>query len=140
MKLEYGIASPSTITRMLCGIDEELALYAFMEWIAEIVDSKDTHLAIDGKALRGATEKTKGETTPMLLNVVETVRGLILAQLPVDSKTNEIAVLPELLKLLDIRGSIITIDAIGTQTAIMEQIHEQGAFCIDSKEKPARGL
>ena len=48
------------------------------------------HLAIDGKALCGATEKTKGETTPMLLNVVETVRGLILAQLPVDSKTNEI--------------------------------------------------
>ena len=49
----------------------------------------------------------------MLLNVVETVRGLILAQLPVDSKTNEITVIPELLKLLDIRGSVITIDAIG---------------------------
>ena len=125
MKLNYGIASPSTITRMLSGIDEELALYAFMEWIGEIVDSKNTHLAIDGKALRGAAEKTKSRTAPMLLNVVETVRGLILAQLPVDSKTNEITVIPELLKLLDIRGSVITIDAIGTQTAIMEQIHEQ---------------
>ena len=42
MKLNYGIASPSTITRMLSGIDEELALYAFMEWIGEIVDSKNT--------------------------------------------------------------------------------------------------
>ena len=62
----------------------------------------------------------------MLLNVVETVRGLILAQLPVDSKTNEITAIPELLKLLDISGSIVTIDAVGTQTAIMEQIHEQG--------------
>ena len=126
MKLKYGIASPSTITRMLCGIDEELALYAFMEWVGEIVDSRNTHLAVDGKALCGATEKTKGETTPMLLNVVETVRGLMLAQLPVDSKTNEITVIPELLKLLDISGSIVTIDAVGTQTAIMEQIHEQG--------------
>ena len=125
MKLKHGIASPSTITRMLCGIDEELALYAFMEWIGEIADSKNTHLAIDGKALRGATEKTKGGTTPMLLNVVDTVRGLIFAQLPVDSKTNEIGGIPELLKLLDIKGSVITIDAIGTQTAIMEQIHEQ---------------
>ena len=57
MELKHGIASPSTITRMLCGIDEELALYAFMEWIGEIVDSKNTHLAIDGKALRGAMEK-----------------------------------------------------------------------------------
>ena len=135
MELKYGIASPSTITRMLGGIDEELALYAFMEWIGEIADSKNTHLAIDGKALRGATEKTKGERTPMLLNVVETVRGLILAQLPVDSKTNEIAVIPELLKLLDIRGSIVTIDAIGTQTAIMEQIHEQeGHFVLTVKK------
>ena len=52
--------------------------------------------------------------------------GLMLAQLPVDSKTNEITVIPELLKLLDISGSIVTIDAVGTQTAIMEQIHEQG--------------
>ena len=135
MKLNYGIASPSTITRMLSGIDEELALYAFMEWIGEIVDSKNTHLAIDGKALRGAAEKTKSGTAPMLLNVVETVRGLILAQLPVDSKTNEITVIPELLKLLDIRGSVITIDAIGTQTAIMEQIHEQeGHFVLTVKK------
>lgn len=52
MELKYGIASPSTISRMLSGIDEELALCAFMEWIGEIVDSKNTHLAIDGKALR----------------------------------------------------------------------------------------
>ena len=120
---------------MLCGIDEELALYAFMEWIGEIADSKNTHLAIDGKALRGATEKTKGGTTPMLLNVVDAVRGLIFAQLPVDSKTNEIGVIPELLKLLDIKGSVITIDAIGTQTAIMEQIHEQeGHFVLTVKK------
>lgn len=130
MKLKYGIPSPSTITRMLSGIDEELALYVFMEWIGEITDSKNTHLAIDGKALCGATEKTKGSATPLLLNVVETVRGLILAQLPVDSKTNEITVIPELLKLLDIRGSIVTIDAIGTQSAIMEQIHEQGGHFV----------
>ena len=135
MGLKHGIASPSTITRMLCGIDEELALYAFMEWIGEIVDSKNTHLAIDGKTLRGATEKTKCGTTPMLLNVVETARGLILAQLPVDAKTNEITAIPALLKLLDISGSIITIDAVGTQTAIMEQIHEQkGHFVLTVKK------
>lgn len=140
MKLKHGIASPSTITRMLCGIDEELALYAFMEWIGEIADSKNTHLAIDGKALRGATEKTKGGTTPMLLNVVDTVRGLIFAQLPVDSKTNEIGVIPELLKLLDIKGSVITMDAIGTQTAIMEQIHEQEGHFVLTVKKTSRRL
>ena len=66
MNLKYGIASPSTITRMLNGIDEELALYAFMEWIGEIVESRNTHLAIDGKALCGATEKTKEDRTVIL--------------------------------------------------------------------------
>lgn len=70
MNLKYGIASPSTITRMLNGIDEELALYAFMEWIGEIVESRNTHLAIDGKALCGATEKTKGETSDIHLRIV----------------------------------------------------------------------
>ena len=135
MKLKYGIASPSTITRMLCGIDEELALYAFMEWIGEITDTKNTHIAIDGKALRGATEKTKSEATPLLLNAVETVRGLILAQLPVGSKTNEITGIPELLKILDIRGSVVTIDAIGTQAAVMKKIHEQnGHFVLQVKK------
>lgn len=83
----------------------------------------------------GATEKTKCAATPMILNVVETVRGLLPAQLPVDSKTNEITMIPELLNLLDISGSIITIDAIGTQTAIMEQIHEQeGHFVLTVKK------
>lgn len=130
MELENGIASPSTISRMLSEIDEELAVYAFMEWIGEIVESKGTHLAVDGKALRGAAEKVKSGDTPMILNVVETVRGLILAQIPIDAKTNEITVIPDLLKLLDISGSIVTIDAIGTQTAIMEQIHEQGGHFV----------
>ena len=123
MELKNGIASPPTISRMLGGIDEELALYAFMEWIGEIVDSKNTHLAIDGKALRGAAEKTKNAAAPMILNVVETVRGLVLTQLPIDSKTNEITAAPELLRLLDICGSTVTLDAIGTQTTIIEQIH-----------------
>lgn len=55
---------------------------------------------------------------------------MILAQLPIDSKTNEITAIPKLLKLLDISGSTVTIDAIGTQTAIMNQIHEQGGHFV----------
>ena len=70
MKLNYGIASPSTITRMLSGIHEELALYAFMVWIGEIVDSKNTPLAIDGTAFRAAAEKTKSGPAPMLMHEV----------------------------------------------------------------------
>ena len=59
MPLKNGIASPSTVSRLLSGLDEELFALEFMEWIGEIVDTKGIHLAIDGKALRAAMEKVK---------------------------------------------------------------------------------
>jgi len=72
-----------------------------------------------------AASKLKSEKVPMLMNAIDTATGLVLAQLPVMDKSNEITGIPQLLKLLNIEGSIITIDAIGTQTEIMEQIHDQ---------------
>ena len=125
MQLKNGIASVATVSRLLSGIDEESFLYAFMEWIGEILDSKGHHIAIDGKALRAAASKVKSEKAPLLMNAIETATGLVLAQLPVMDKSNEIHGIPQLLKLLEIKDSIITIDAIGTQTEIMEQIHDQ---------------
>ena len=124
--LQNGIASIATVSRMLSGMDEELFLFAFMEWIGEILDTKGLHLAIDGKAVRAAASKVRGMKAPMLLNAVDTATGLVLAQLPIQDKECEITKIPELLKLLDIRGSVITTDAIGTQTSIMEQILGQG--------------
>ena len=126
--LKNGIASVATASRLLCRIDEELFLFAFMEWIGEILNTKGIHLAIDGKAIRAAMQKTQGvgAKTPLLLHALDTATGLVVAQLPLKEKANEITGIPELLRLLDIRGSIITIDAIGTQTGIMEQIREQG--------------
>ena len=126
--LKNGIASVATVSRLLCRIDEELFLYAFMEWIGEILSTRKIHLAIDGKAIRAAMQKTQGNgaKVPLLLHALDTATGLVLAQLPLKEKSSEITGIPELLKLLDIRGSIITIDAIGTQTNIMEQIMAQG--------------
>lgn len=133
--LRNGIASPATACRLLGGIDEELFLFEFMEWIGEIISTKGVHLSIDGKALRAAASKVAGEKFPMILNVVETRTGLIVAQLPIKDKGCEITFIPQLLKLLDIRGSTITIDAIGTQTNIMEQILEQeGHFLLMVKK------
>ena len=124
--LQNGIASIATVSRMLSGMDEELFLFAFMEWVGEILDTKGLHLAIDGKAIRAAASKVRGTKAPMLLNAVDTATGLVLAQLPIQNKECEITQIPELLKLLDIRGSVITTDAIGTQTSVMEQIRGQG--------------
>lgn len=133
--LKNGIASPSTTCRILWGIDEELFALAFMEWIGEIVSTKGIHISIDGKALRAAMEKVKDYRAPMVLNAVDAVTGLVIAQMPIENKDCEIKAIPELLKLLDIRGSIITTDAIGTQTQIMEQIvSQEGHFVLMVKK------
>lgn len=130
LALKNGIASLSTVSRLLSGIDEELFLLVFIEWIGEIVQTKGAHLAVDGKALKAAAAKVKGERAPMLLNVVEAATGLVLGHLPIPDKENEITAIPELLKYLDIRESVITTDALGTQTAVMEQIISQGGHFV----------
>lgn len=135
MPLKNGIASVSTACRMLSGTDEVLFGLSFMEWIGEILNTRGLHLVIDGKALRAATAKVKEFRAPMVMNVIDAVSGLVLAQLPVENKDCEITAIPELLKLLDIRTSTITIDAIGTQTVIMEQIIDQGGHFVLTVKK-----
>ena len=130
LSLKNGIASLSTVSRLLTGIDEELFLYVFIEWIGEIVQTRGAHLAIDGKALRGAAEKIKGKKAPMLLNAVEAATGLVLAHLPIPDKESEITNIPKLLSCLEIQGSTITTDALGTQTSVMEQIVKRGGHFV----------
>ena len=130
LTLKNGIASLSTVSRLLAGIDEELFLFVFIQWIGEIVQTKGVHLAVDGKAIKAAAAKVKGERAPMLLNVVEVATGLVLAHLPIPDKESEITSIPELLKYLNIQESIITTDALGTQTSVMEQIIRQGGHFV----------
>ncbi len=125
LPLKNGIASLSTACRILSGTDVELFALEFMEWIGEILCTKGIHISIDGKALRAAMEKVKNFRAPMVLNAIDAATGLVLAQLPIQNKDCEIKAIPELLRLLDIQGSIVTTDAIGTQTRIMEQILSQ---------------
>ena len=66
----------------------------------------------------------------MVMNAIDAATGLVLAQLPLQNKECEITVIPELLKVLDIRESTVTIDAIGTQTEIMGQIIRQGGHFV----------
>lgn len=132
--LENGVASPSTACRILAGIDVGLFALEFMEWIGEILSTRGIHLAIDGKALRAATEKVKNFRAPMVMNAIDAATGLVVAQLPIQNKDCEITAIPELLKLLDIRESTVTIDAVGTQTEIMRQVvAQEGHFLLPIK-------
>lgn len=130
LPLKNGVASPSTACRILAGIDEELFALQFTAWIGEIVETRGIHLIIDGKALRAAMEKVKNFRAPMVMNAIDAATGLVLAQLPLQNKECEITAIPELLKVLDIRDSTVTLDAIGTQTEIMGQIIRQGGHFV----------
>ena len=130
MTLKQGIASEATISRMLNGIDADMFMYAFMEWTAEILCEHGIHIIIDGKALRGAAEKIKNGNTPYILNAIDAATQMVVAQLPIDEKTNEITAIPKLLEILDIDGNTFTIDAIGTQKKIEELIISAGGHFI----------
>ena len=139
LKLKNGIASLPTVSRLLSSIDELLFLFVFIEWICGIVQTKGTHLAVDGKAIRAAAEKCKGQRAPMMLHVMDAATGLVLAQKPIPDKENEITSIPELLSYLDIQESTITADALNTQTRVMEQIISQGGHFVMmvKKNQPA---
>lgn len=127
LELKNGIASPATVSRILGNIDEEIFCLAFIEWMTGILNTKGINIAIDGKALRGSTEKIRNRKTPYILNVIDTATALVIAQLPIAEKENEITAIPKLLKLLNIQESLVTIDAIGTVQSVIDTINEKEA-------------
>lgn len=127
LELKNGIASPATVSRILGNIDEEIFCLAFIEWMTGMLNTKGINIAIDGKALRGSTEKIRNRKTPYILNVIDTATALVIAQLPIAEKENEITAIPKLLKLLNIQESLVTIDAVGTVQSVIDAINEKEA-------------
>lgn len=127
LELKNGIASPATVSRILGNIDEEIFCLAFIEWMTGILNTKGINIAIDGKALRGSTEKIRNRKTPYILNAIDTATALVIAQLPIAEKENEITAIPKLLKLLNIQESLVTIDAVGTVQSVIDTINEKEA-------------
>lgn len=133
--LSNGIPSHDVFSDVFRAIDVEKFMDAFVEWTRIIAKARTgKHIAIDGKAVRAATEKCKGGNIPYVVSAFLCGSGLSIGQKEVGAKTNEITEIPRLLDLIDIKGSIITIDAIGTQTDIMNKIVKNGGdFCLQLK-------
>lgn len=123
----YGVPSLSTMSRVLSSIDEEMVAYAFMNWIGEISSTRRTHIAIDGKGLRAAADKVRDGRTPYILNAIDVASKLVVAQLAIRAKASEMTAIPELLEMLEIGGSMVTVDAIGSTENIMNTICGRGA-------------
>jgi predicted transposase YbfD/YdcC len=127
LKLENGIPSDDTINRVFSAIDSNQFENCFIEWVNSISEiTKGQVIAIDGKTLCGA--KSKGVKSPVhMVSAWANENNLVLGQVRVNDKSNEITAIPELLDKLMIQGNIITIDAMGTQTDIAEKIIKKEA-------------
>ena len=127
LELPNGIPSEDTINRMFSSIDSSQFETCFIDWVNSISTlSKGQVIAIDGKTLRGA--KANGKKSPVhMVSAWADKSNLVLGQIRVNEKSNEITAIPELLDTLLIEGNIITIDAMGTQTNIADKIIKNGA-------------
>jgi predicted transposase YbfD/YdcC len=126
LPFKSGVASDDTLRRFFRALDPEKFESCFINWVRSFqMDLESKVVAIDGKTSRGSFD---GENRPLhLLNAFVSELGLSLGQLKVDSKSNEITAIPALLDMLDLAESIVTIDAMGCQSAITEKIIENKA-------------
>ena len=127
LKLENGIPSEDTINRVFSAIDSNEFESCFRDWVNTISVMKQGQvIAIDGKNLRGA--KSNGKKSPVhMVSAWASDNNIVLGQVRVNEKSNEITAIPQLLETLDIEGCVITIDAMGTQIEIANEIVENNA-------------
>jgi len=129
LPLPHGVPGKDVFRRVLMALQPATFQTCFVNWLeslraaaAEQTDVDQPVLAIDGKTLRRSHDQRKGLGALHSVSVWASEYGLSLGQVMTAEKSNEITAIPELLKLVDIRGAIVTIDAMGTQTAIAADI------------------
>ncbi len=126
LALPNGIPSHDTFNRVFQAIDPKEFSECFIRWTQFLHSALgDEIVAIDGKALRRAHDKEKG--IPYVVSAWAVENGLTLGQVKVEEKSNEITAIPKLLRVLDLAGCIVTIDAMGCQKKIAREIIESDA-------------
>lgn len=120
---EHGIPVHDTIARVVSCINPKKFHECFINWMRECHSSEDgSVIAIDGKTLRGSYDKSRRRGAIHVISAFSAPGGVVLGQLKTAEKSNEITAIPELINLLDIKGKIITTDAMGCQKDIAEKI------------------
>lgn len=136
LTLPNGIPSHDTFGRVFGKLDPDQFRVCFMNWITAVSEITEGQvIAIDGKTLRRSHDKILGKGAIVMVSAWATADHLVLGQVKVDEKSNEITAIPELLRALDISGCIITTDAMGCQKEIASLIvEEEGDYALALKE------
>jgi predicted transposase YbfD/YdcC len=122
-----GIPTAQTLRKVFRLLDTEALQRGFAAWAASLRAEAREVIAVDGKTLRGSKTSPDGKGALHLVSAYATEAGLVLAQRAVDGKSNEITAIPELLGMLNLKGAIVSIDAMGTQKEIARRIVDKGA-------------
>ena len=125
LNLPNGIPSHDTFGRVFALIDPKQFEASFLEWMQGISVTVQGVIAIDGKTLRRSHDHAVGKKALHMVSAWALENRLVLAQVATEEKSNEITAIPLLLQQLALAGCLVTIDAMGTQTKIAEQIIEQ---------------
>jgi len=128
LDLPHGIPSHDTFRRVLSRLKPDELTQCFVNWTETLRESLDGEIvAIDGKTLRRSFDHAASQGAIHMVSAWANAHRLVLGQLKVDDKSNEITAIPKLLRMLELGGAIVTIDAMGCQKEIAKTITEQGA-------------
>lgn len=128
LALPNGIPSHDTFARVFARLDPEAFEASFQQWVNAFISTLEGQLiAIDGKTLKGSYDREEGVKALQLVSAWASEHRLVLGQCAVDSKSNEITAIPVLLDQLTLKGCIVSLDAMGTQSPIAQQITTQQA-------------
>jgi predicted transposase YbfD/YdcC len=125
--LENGIPSHDTFRRVYSLIDPEQFRVCFTSWTEAISEAVDDVISLDGKSLRRSFDSATGMSAIHILNAWSSANDFCLGQMKVDGKSNEITAMPKLIKMMNVKGAVITADALNCQKDIAETIVDQGA-------------
>jgi len=128
LALPNGIPSHDTLARVFARLDPLALQQSFVAWIQGLSQQlAGSVVAIDGKTVRHSFDRAAGKAAIHMVSAWASSHHLVLGQVKVDDKSNEIVAIPQLLEMLELGGTIVTIDAMGCQKEIAARIHDQGA-------------
>jgi predicted transposase YbfD/YdcC len=123
---ERGIPAHDTLNDLINALDADLFKTCFSNWVEGLRDTDPEIIAIDGKTSRRSHNRNKGREPLHMVSAWASRQRIVLGQQATDIKSNEITAIPLLLERLELTGALVTIDAMGTQTAIADIIVNRG--------------
>jgi predicted transposase YbfD/YdcC len=126
LELPNGIPSHDTFGRVVRALAPQQFVDCFVSWVRRFADATaQEQICIDGKTARASLDRAAEQNPLHVVSAWATEQGLLLGQVAVDEKSNEITAIPKLLEMLELKGALVTIDAMGCQKEIAQHIHSK---------------